>query len=162
MEKEKIKKMVDTFSGVMRSVHMHSYHNMDTMKLYPGQPKFLALIKQYEGVTQKELAELHGVKPATITGLLVKLEANQFVKRVPDEADKRILRVYLTPKGRKLAEHSEKFVIDLTEKMFQGFTEEELQMFLSLSQKIIQNLQSDFPRHNCGSLGNKHKSEDLH
>lgn len=143
MEKEEIKRLIDAFSGVFKTIHQCSYHNMDTMRLYPGQPKFLALIKENEGVTQKELAEKHGVKPATITGMLGKLEANQYVYRVPDEIDKRVMRVYLTPEGRNMANKGEKFIISLTERMFQGFTKEELNNFLLLTDKIKNNLQKD-------------------
>lgn len=143
MENEEIRQMMKSFMTVGKLVHQRSYHNMESMKLYPGQPKFLALIKENEGVTQKELAKMHNVKPATITGMLSKLEANQFVYRVPDEIDKRNLRVYLTPEGHQLAEKSQKFIIRLTEKMFEGFTKEELQMFLQLTEKITTNLQAD-------------------
>jgi DNA-binding MarR family transcriptional regulator len=143
MEKEEIKQLVNVLSGVFRAIHQRSFLNLEAMKLYPGQPKFLALIKSNEGVTQKELAKIHCVKPATITGMLGKLEANHFVYRVPDETDKRIMRVYLTPEGRHIAEQSEKFMISLTEKMFEDFTKEEIQSYLRLTQKIITNIEKE-------------------
>jgi DNA-binding MarR family transcriptional regulator len=143
MEREEIRQMVEAYMGVGKLIHMRSYHNLESLKLYPGQPKFLAIIKENEGVTQKELAQIHNVKPATITGMLSKLEANHYVYRVPDESDKRILRVYLTPEGRRMAEQSQKFIVNLTETMFRGFSKEELQAFLKLTEKITKNLQSD-------------------
>lgn len=141
MNKTEIKRVFDAFSGIFKSIHQRSFHNLDTQKLYPGQPKFLALIKANEGVTQKELAQKHFVTPATITGVLNKLEANKYVYRVPDENDKRIMRVYLTEEGRHLAEQGEKFMLELTERMFQDFTEEELQTYLRLTEKIRNSLQ---------------------
>jgi len=154
MEKDEIKQLLEAFSGVFKSVHQCSYHNMETMKLYPGQPKFLALIRANEGVTQKELAEKHGVKPATITGMLSKLEANHYVYRVPDENDKRVMRVFLTPEGRHMAKEGEKFMIKLTEKMFHDFTAEELQTYQRLMEKIKNNLQSDRNPSVCKPSGN--------
>jgi len=154
MEKEELKQLIDAFSGVFKSIHQCSYHNMENMRLYPGQPKFLALIRQNEGVTQKELAEKHGVKPATITGMLGKLEANHYVYRVPDEIDKRVMRVYLTLEGHHMAKEGEKFMLSLAERMFQGFTKDELQSYLKLMDKIKNNLQADIiPRH-CNSPDN--------
>ena len=110
------------------------------MQLYPGQPKFLLLIKENEGMTQKELAQKHCVKPATVTGMIAKLEANGFIYRVPDEADKRILRVYLTPKGRKHADFAKEHMIAMSKKMFQNFTEEDIKNLLQLTKKMKKNL----------------------
>lgn len=140
MKRAEIKQVLDSFSEVYKCIHQRSYHSLEALNLYPGQPKFLTLIKANEGVTQKELSELHFVAPATITGMLNKLEANKYVYRVPDENDKRVMRVFLTPEGRELAVQGEKFMVDLTERMFQDFTEEELQTFLRLTNKITSGL----------------------
>lgn len=141
MERLETKRLIHSISLLIRLIHQKSFQNMNTLKLYPGQDKFLALIKAHEGVTQKELASMHCVKPATITGMLLKLEANSYVYRIPDEADKRNIRVYLTPEGRNKAELSENFMIDLTNQMFENFTEEEIQTFLQCMDKINHNLQ---------------------
>lgn len=136
-----MKQLLEAFFELFKIIHQQSYQDLDKTKLYPGQPKFLALIKSNEGQTQKELAEKHFVKPATITGMINKLETNQCVYRVPDELDKRIMRVYLTPKGRNLAEQSEKYMVVLSEKLFEDFTEEELNTYLRLTNKMKKNLQ---------------------
>jgi DNA-binding MarR family transcriptional regulator len=140
MKDEEIRQLIESYMGVGKLIHKCSYNNMEHMKLYPGLPKFLALIKENEGVTQKELAEMNGVKPATITGMLYKLEANQFVYRVPDDVDKRVMRVYLTEEGRNLAEQSEKFIRSLTETLFDGFTDEDCRSFIRLTDKMRDNL----------------------
>lgn len=143
MENNEIRQLINTFSEVFKLTHQLSYQKMDKHNMYPGQPKLLALIRYHEGLTQKELACKNFVKPSTITGMLNKLEANGYVKRIPDETDKRIMRVYLTPEGRHLAEHGENFLIKMTEQMFNGFSEEELKIFLRLADKIKGNLQNN-------------------
>ncbi|MDF2905534.1 MAG: hypothetical protein K0R34_855 [Herbinix sp.] len=124
----------------MKAIHQHSYQKLEKTKLYPGQPQLLLHIKENEGITQKALSEKHFVKPSTITGMLYKLEANHYVYRVPDEEDKRMMRVYLTPEGRSLAEKGEEFMQGMTDKLFEGLTEEELKTLLSLIQKIRNNM----------------------
>jgi DNA-binding MarR family transcriptional regulator len=124
----------------MKAIHQHSYQKLEKTKLYPGQPQLLLHIKDNEGITQKALSEKHFVKPATITGMLNKLEANHYVYRVPDEEDKRIMRVYLTTEGRHLAEAGEKFMEGMTNQLFEGLTEEELKTLLHLIQKIRNNM----------------------
>ncbi|HKL98539.1 MAG TPA: MarR family transcriptional regulator [Mobilitalea sp.] len=143
MEKTEVREMIDAYSEVIKSVHQQSYDKLDRIKLYPGQPKLLALIKENEGLTQKELANRNCVKPATITGMLLKLEHNKYVYRIPDSKDKRIMRVYLTPEGRTMAEYGEKLLISITEKMFEGFSNEEMKTYLRLTYKVRDNLQNN-------------------
>lgn len=146
--KPELKQIVDVFAEVMKSIHQRSYQRLVNLKLYPGQPQLLKLIRENEGITQKELSEKNFVKPATITGMLSKLEANHYVYRVPDEEDKRMMRVYLTPEGKLLADQGAKYMMMLTEKMFDGFTEEELHTFLQLSEKLRKNLLKEENSHN--------------
>ena len=134
--KTEVKQLTEIFYVVFKALHQKSYQNLTQYKLYPGQPQLLALIKSKEGITQKELSERNSVTPATITGMLNKLEANQYVYRLPDKEDKRIMRVYLTPEGRLMANHAETFMVYLSDRLFEGFTEEELQTYIRLTEKI--------------------------
>ncbi|MGB4660561.1 MAG: MarR family transcriptional regulator [Mobilitalea sp.] len=138
-----MKQLINVFSEVFKAIHQLSYQDLAAKKLYPGQPQLLNLINAIEGITQKELSKRNCVKPSTITGMLNKLEANGYVYRTADEADKRIMRVYLTPLGQKHAEEGKKFLASLTEKLFQGFSKEELQVYLRLTEKIRSNIYRD-------------------
>jgi DNA-binding MarR family transcriptional regulator len=147
--KAELKELLGNITEVTKYIHQSSYHhNMKDKNLYPGQPKLLSLIKANEGITQKELSEKNCVTPATITGMLNKLEANQYVYRVPDETDKRMLHVYLTPDGRDLAEHAEKYMASLVEQLFAGFSDEELQTLSALSLKLKNNVMGK-GKYNC-------------
>jgi len=68
--------------------------------------KFTLLMQLYlageQGLTPSECAERAGVTRATITGLLDGLERDGLVRRFPDLADRRMLRLQLTDQGRDL------------------------------------------------------------
>ena len=138
--KERIYQVMGTFSDIMKLIHQKAYHRLENKCIYPGQPKLLILIKENEGITQKELSKRNGVRPATITEMLKKLEANNYVYRLPDNIDKRIMRVYLTPQGHRFADHSEGYVKRMMELMFRGFSDEELRILTSLLDRIKSNL----------------------
>lgn len=140
--KDTLKELLGILSETMKYIHQRSYHTTNDKQLYPGQPKLLSIIKKNEGITQKELAEKNLCTPATITGMLGKLEANHYVRRLPDEVDKRIMRVYLTPEGKKLADHSEAFMKSMVDQLFEGFSDEELHTLLELSLKMKNNIRN--------------------
>jgi len=135
-----IKQLMRGFGEIFKSLHQYSYQKMENCSLYPGQHKLLSLIKANEGCTQKELSGKNFVKPATITGMINKLEANHYVYRVIDETDKRIMRVYLTSEGRHLADQADLFIEDLTDVLVQDFSEEELETFIYYIEKVRNNL----------------------
>ena len=135
-----LKELVDTLSAVIKSIHQRSYHKLEDKNLYPGQPKILTLIRNHDGITQKELSKLSFVTPATITGMLNKLEANHYVYRVPDETDKRVLRVYLTPEGYDFSMKCEKYMVNMIKQVFDCLDDEELNTYLELTKKVRDNL----------------------
>ncbi len=138
--KVEVKQILGTFMEIMKLLHQQTHHKVGDRHIYPGQPKLLSLIRANEGITQKELSHKNCVKPATITGMLSKLEAQHLVYRVPDEADKRIMRVYLTKEGHHFAEHSDHLIEKLADQLFQGFSEEDLHTLLRLIEKARNNL----------------------
>lgn len=135
-----LKQLVESFHEFMKALHQKSYHNLKDKKIYPGQPKLLSLIKANEGIHQKELSKKMCVKPATITGMLVKLEANHYIYRKMDDVDKRIMRVYLTPEGHQFAMEAENFLNELTEQLFSDFSDDEIKTMNHLIGKMINNL----------------------
>jgi DNA-binding MarR family transcriptional regulator len=68
--------------------------------------KFTLLMQLYladeKGLTPSECAQRADVTKATITGLLDGLERDGLVRRFPDLADRRMLRLQLTDQGREL------------------------------------------------------------
>ena len=54
-----------------------------------------------DGASQRELAELMRIEPPTLVRHLDKLAEEGLVERRPDPDDRRVLRVVVTPGGRK-------------------------------------------------------------
>ncbi|MFI8291023.1 MarR family transcriptional regulator [Streptomyces sp. ms191] len=66
------------------------------------ETKTLDLLERHGALTAKELAERSGLAPASVTGLVDRLERKGFVRRVKHPTDKR--RVLVEPRPEKLAE----------------------------------------------------------
>ena len=87
-----------------------------------------ALARNPEGVadSQKILAEMLHVTPATITVSLRSMQRNGYVTKQVDETDQRRKRIMLTQKGKDASRLLGSFSNLLDSDMYQGFTDEEL------------------------------------
>lgn len=68
----------------------------------PSHVTVLRMIATYEGVCQRELAELLSISRARVTTVLQCLEREKAIVRVRDKNDQRLTRVYLTDHGRQI------------------------------------------------------------
>jgi DNA-binding MarR family transcriptional regulator len=74
--------------------------------LSPSQGSALAAVHNHGPLTLGGLAEHEGVAPPTITKVVAFLEAEGFVVRSADPADRRVTRVSTTKEGRALVAES--------------------------------------------------------
>lgn len=72
------------------------------LELGPGRYLYLFGLYVKDGRKQQELADTIGVDKAAATRAISRLEENGYVRREADANDRRSMRVYLTPKGRRL------------------------------------------------------------
>ena len=72
--------------------------------LYPGQPSLLFHLMRNEECTQKELADVLMVTPASVTVSVRRLEKAGYITRRLDKTDLRCNRLSLTEKGKECAE----------------------------------------------------------
>jgi DNA-binding MarR family transcriptional regulator len=70
----------------------------------PGDLRCLNVIQNAGGITAGELAREVGVTTGAVTGTIDRLEKVGYAKRVPDPADRRRVRLEITPRFREDAE----------------------------------------------------------
>lgn len=112
--------------------------------LTEGQPKILYILWRNPGILQKELAELCGIRPSTLTILLQKMEAQNFTykENCSVSGGKRAYKIHLTKEGQGIAERLEEVIECLEEKGFTDFSEEERNILLNLLSRIDANMKS--------------------
>lgn len=62
----------------------------------------LALLSRKDGISQGELSQKFAVDPSRVTRLAKKLEEEGLIRKERDPEDNRVVRMYLTEKGRGL------------------------------------------------------------
>jgi DNA-binding MarR family transcriptional regulator len=67
-----------------------------------GQGRVLALLKMQPEISTKDMSYLLGIRQQSLNELLNKLEKAEYVVRTPSEADRRVMMVTLTEKGKAI------------------------------------------------------------
>lgn len=107
-----------------------------------GFTQYVALKKLgTEGpMTPGELARLLHHNPGALTRLLDKLEQQNYLRRVPDPADRRALRIELTPSGRTLWKRINACGERVAERAMEKSTEKERAQLQTLLNRVLDNL----------------------
>lgn len=77
-----------------------SDNNIDNMN--PTRLGILLALAEDDGVIMSRLGQKLFLEKSTMTGVIDKMEGDGLVQRRTDEADRRALRIYLTPKAKRL------------------------------------------------------------
>ena len=95
-----------------------------------------------DGRSQQELCNATFRDKPSITRLIDNLEKGKLVKRVADERDRRINKVYLTAEARKLQESSMQLAEETLNEALDGVPAEQVDLCKQVLQKVYDNLSS--------------------
>jgi DNA-binding MarR family transcriptional regulator len=91
------------FHALGRMMHLNRLVMMKIIAqrgVQPPEAFALSLLSEHDGIGQRELAEILHLSPPRVSVILRALEENGAVLRQPDEADRRLARVFITAEGR--------------------------------------------------------------
>ena len=101
-----------------------------------SQKRILILLREAEGMTQKELTVRLGVQPGSVSEVLAKLEQAGLILRMPSKADHRTTDIRLTPDGEVSAKEASEQRAERHEQMFSVLSDEEKKNLIALLEKI--------------------------
>ncbi len=102
-----------------------------------GQGRVLAMLKMQSEISTKDLSYLLGIRIQSLNELLNKLEKGGYITRIPSEADRRVMLVQLTEKGKNEQQPRPDF-----ENIFNCLSEEEQTMFGEYLDRVIAALEA--------------------
>ena len=117
-------------------LHFTKFHQtLSGFGLGKGQPPILKYLSLNDGCKQSEIAKREHLTAATVTVMLQTMEKNGLIERKSDENDLRIMRVYITPKGRELQEKCDEAIENMEKEIYADFTADEIELFKTLLTK---------------------------
>ena len=94
------------------------------------------------GVSITGLADYLEVTGPHVTGVIGKLAAQGFVRKVANPKDRRGVLVRLTPMGRKRLLAAFDFICNVNDRLFEGVTREDYRAVAEFNAKFIRNTQA--------------------
>ena len=115
------------------------------MRLTPALAKLLFYVHREPGSRQTELAQRLEVTPVTLGRMIDRLVERRYVRRVPDPADRRALRVYIDRAGEPLVGRMDRQSIETTARAFSGFSRSEQAALIRQLNRVCTNLSDGAP-----------------
>lgn len=99
------------------------------------------ILSQQEELFQRDVEEEFGFRPPTATEILKKMEQNGLIRRQAAAYDARRKQIIVSEKAMKYQDQVMDGLMRLEEDLTQGISEEELQIFLRVIEKMTENLE---------------------
>lgn len=144
-------------------LHRYFIHRaVSEWNIYPGQPPLLDCLSSRDGCTQKELADLLHVSPASVAVSVKRMQRSGLVEKSADKDDLRYNRILITDRGRELNARCREEFCKIDERLFSDFSDEELTQLESYIGRMISNLSDEdikpgevmeFFKNECKNIG---------
>lgn len=136
---------MNNLSIYLKKITQAEYHKVDKKlgkySLVKGQAALLSVIKENNGTTQNELANIFNVKYSSMSERLNKLEDLGYIEKELDNENQRFKRVYITPEGKKAVVQANKLLKTFEETMYKGFAKKDKKQLENYLEKIVENLE---------------------
>lgn len=106
------------------------------LNLTPVQALVLGFLHQEDQITSSELGKKTGLDSATLTGILDRLEAADFIERKNNPEDRRSIRIHLTPKGNELSGKAIEVIVGANADFLHSLTKDEKRNLFDIIKKL--------------------------
>jgi DNA-binding MarR family transcriptional regulator len=104
--------------------------------------RILAVLSMREGITIKEIIDRAMIQQSALSRALMRMEKENFVRRVPRPDDARCVEVYLTDKGRALFKTLNVVVRRREQRLLEGFSAPQVSAAFALIRRLSRNMRS--------------------
>jgi DNA-binding MarR family transcriptional regulator len=154
MEEDILTRLYTSLHRLGRQMHRyaHTFNDHGNHNHHQEQFRLLSLISKTNGAIQRDLAGSMDVRPSSMTEMVAQMERLGYIKRQQDEKDQRIIRLFLTDKGKLAVDESRQQTNKLVKNIFAGFNDSEIEQLLTLVSKLCNYLdqkdnKNDFTPH---------------
>lgn len=142
MEKSKIREILHSMDVERRKIVRPKFQEMG-LTVGEGQAKILKCLLEQGSMTQRQLADKCMLDVTTMSRTLDKLQGAGYLLRTVNPSCRRSFLICITEKGKEKAASVQKIFSDLDEQIWQGISEDEMEVLYHTLQKIMKNFKDD-------------------
>lgn len=142
MEKSKIREILHGMDIERRKIVRPKFQELG-LTVGEGQAKILKCLLEQGSMTQRQLADKCMLDVTTMSRTLDKLQGAGYLLRTVNPSCRRSFLVCITEKGKEKAASVQKIFSDLDEQIWQGISEDEMEVLYHTLQKIMKNVKDD-------------------
>ena len=135
--------MTDNFElyrSFLRVSHLLRHgHGEPELMMAPGQQRVLTVLSRHDSMSQRDLLEEMGLARATLSELLTRLEEKDLVERTRSKADRRVIIVSLTKKGKAAGKRVVDIESDIADEAFAPLSTAQKDEMKSMLDAILQS-----------------------
>jgi DNA-binding MarR family transcriptional regulator len=120
-----------------------------------GQGKLLKILAEHTEISQKNLQELLGIEPGSMSELVIKLEHKGLISRAKDETDKRMTKLMITDLGLELSKEIDASDSEEDKVLMNSLTDEENEQLKALLTKVLKGWEESYGASPMGRRGNR-------
>jgi len=113
--------------------------HLERLNITYSQLMVLRVVNQEPGITAKEILMQMDTDKATLSGVLSRLEKNNYVNRVKNQKDKRIQNIYISKGSEKLCNEVSVIEKACISDLVDGISMGEAEQFLHILDRFIEN-----------------------
>ena len=102
--------------------------------------RILAVLAMGDGITSSEIIDRAMMQQSALSRVLMTMEAEEYVRRVPRRDDGRYVDVFLTEKGRALFNSLDTVVRRRQNRLLKGFSPQETEAAFAVVRRLSRNL----------------------
>jgi len=118
------------------------FHRVIEKEISWGQPQVLLFLANNDGAIQREIASFSGTKAPTVSKVLDTMEKSGMIERAADADDRRVMRIFLTQKGRQASEKVNELFDNVDQACLSGLSAEELLSLSGYLDRIEKNIRT--------------------
>lgn len=123
---------------------LHS-EKASSMGLTPAQLFVLHYIAKHQGenICHRDIEKKFELSHATVSGIISRLDAKDFIICFADENDRRFRNILLTEKAKCCEDEMKKHIEHYEAQLVSGFSDEEKQLLIGFIKRMLENVNVD-------------------
>ena len=139
MDDEKLDKLVEDFyliNPLFRRTLFHKKQFLKQKRMPPSNYRVLGILKKRGSIPISEIGKKVYISRSNMTSLIDKLVEEGLAARLPDETDRRVINISITPKGKDLVRNWRKHRNEEIRRKLSALSDEDLEKLYESMENI--------------------------